>query len=53
MKHYTAPMGELFSVDPESILATTDSGIANGGANLETGWGALIPVGAPSLKGDQ
>ena len=53
MKRYTAPLGELFSVAPESILATANSGITNGKANLETGWGPLIPVGAPSLKGDQ
>lgn len=53
MKRYTAPMGELFSVAPDGILATANSGITNGKANLETGWGPLIPVGAPSMKGDQ
>lgn len=53
MKRYTAPTGELFSVAPDGILATANSGIANEGANLEPGWGPLIPVGAPSLKGDQ
>lgn len=43
-KRYIAPEGDLIPTDPESILATTQSGIQNGGANNEMGWGPLIPI---------
>ena len=37
MKLYTVPACELLTVSPESILATADSGIQNGGENKEEG----------------
>lgn len=43
-KRYIAPEWDLIPTDPESILVTTQSGIRNGGANEEEGWGQLIPI---------
>ena len=44
MKPYIAPACTLLFVDPKSILATANSGIENGGANNEPGWGKLYPI---------